>query len=191
MKKDKRLDSWLWACSRHASAAALLCLTGVGANAQALPGALSTEQLMSMVRDSVEQAAQSVMAAHPGVRVQTQVGPFNPQLKLAPCQAAQPHINPGARVWGDIRIGLRCVQGPVRWNVYIPATVRVFGPAWVSAAALPSGHVLTDKDLVEQEAEWTAEPGPTMALSEAWVGRTLANGLKAGQAVRAQHNRIA
>ncbi len=129
------------------------------------------------------------MAAQPGVRVQTQVGILNPQLKLAPCQMAQPHLNPGARVWGEIRIGLRCVQGPVRWNVYVPATVRVFGPAWVTAAALPAGHLLTEADLVREEAEWSAEPGQTVAQADAWIGRSLVTGLRAGQAIRTQHLR--
>lgn len=164
-------------------------LAGPVAHAQAAPdrAALTPEQLLALVREAVEQAAQQVMAAHPGVRVETQVGSWSPQLKLAPCRAAQPHLNPQAKVWGDIRVGLRCTDGAVRWNVYVPATVRVFGPAWVAGTALPAGHMLSDADLVKQEVELSAEAGATAAGPEAWQGRSLVTGLRAGQALRLQH----
>jgi flagella basal body P-ring formation protein FlgA len=151
--------------------------------------ALNTDQLLSMVQVAVEQAAQQVMSANPGVRVQTQLGSFAPQLKLAPCMTAQPHFQPGTKAWGEIRIGLRCTEGLVRWNIYVPATVRVFGPAWVSAAALPPGHVLTEADLLRQESELTGEPGVLPTQLESMLGRSLISGLRAGQALRGHHLR--
>lgn len=152
-------------------------------------GGLNSQQMLDLVRATVEQAAQQVMSSQPGVRVVTEVGELNPSLRLAPCLAAQPYLPPGTRVWGEMRIGLRCTQGPVRWNVYVPATVRVHAPALVAAAALPSGHLLTEADLTVAEAELTAEPGQAVADAQTLVGRALAVALRPGQVLRTQHVR--
>jgi flagella basal body P-ring formation protein FlgA len=169
----------------------LLALTGTALPVRAAGEmmGLTQAQMLDLVRQGVEQAAQSVMAAYPGVRVTTQVGTLNPQLKLAPCEAAQPHVNPGSRTWGEIRIGLRCTQGPVRWNVYVPATIRVYGPAWVAASALPVGHLLSESDLVRQEADWSSESGAILGIADNLAGRQLAAAVKAGQPLRVQHVR--
>ncbi len=38
------------------------------------------------------------------------------------------------RVWGKrARVGLRCVDGAVKWNVFVPMTVKVWAPALVIA----------------------------------------------------------
>lgn len=150
---------------------------------------MTADQLLDVVRRTVEHAAQSVMTQYPGVRVQTQVGALNPQLKLAPCQMAEPYTHGGQRVWGDIRIGLRCVQGPVRWNVYVPAQVKVYGPAWVASTGLPPGHVLAEGDLVREEAEWTGEAGTPVGQTDSLLGRALNQAIRPGQALRTQHVR--
>lgn len=167
--------------------------SGVSKPATMAPATLSTEQLLGLVRQTVaaagEQAQSQWAASMPGVRVETEVGTLDPQLRLAPCQVAEPYLPPNTRVWGSIRIGLRCVQGPVAWNVFVPARVRVQAPVLVAASALPPGHVLRESDLVLQEAELTAEPGATLQDTRALLGRALAHGLRPGQAVRAQHVR--
>jgi len=151
--------------------------------------ALTQAQLIGLLSHAAGQAAQQVMKANPDLRVETQVGAFPPQLKLAPCQVAQPHLNPGAKAWGDMRIGLRCLQGPVRWNVYVPATIRVFGPAWVAASHLPAGHVLTQADMVRQEAEISAEAGALPTDVDGWKGRSLTSAVRGGQVLRVRHLR--
>lgn len=166
-----------------------LCSLPATARAAGEASGLTQAQLLDIVREGVEQAAKSVMAAYPGVRVATQVGTLNPQLKLAPCESAQPHVNPGNRAWGEIRIGLRCIQGPVRWNVYVPATIRVYGPAWVTTSALPAGHLVSESDVVRQEAEWSSESGAILGATDNLTGRQLAVAVKPGQALRVQHVR--
>ena len=114
---------------------------------------------------------------------------MDPSWRLAPCEQTEPYLPSGTRPWGTIRIGLRCVQGPVRWNVYVPAVVRVQAPVVVTLVALPMGHLLKAEDLTVQEAELTAETGATLVDPAAAVGRALAFPMKPGQALRAQHLR--
>ena len=70
------------------------------------------------------------------LRMEVSVGQLDPRLRLAPCARVEPHLPAGARLWGRTRLGLRCVEGAVRWNVYLPITVKAFGPAWVLAGGV-------------------------------------------------------
>lgn len=60
-------------------------------------------------------------------RVEVALGGADPRLKLAPCEKVQTYVPEGSRLWGKSRVGLRCEQGAVRWNVFVPVTVRVWG----------------------------------------------------------------
>jgi flagella basal body P-ring formation protein FlgA len=118
------------------------------------------------------------------LRVEIEAGRLDPRLRLAPCERVEAHLPPGARAWGRTRVGLRCVQGPTAWNVFLPVTVKVFAPAWVALTALPAGTVLQAEQLREAEVDWAAAASPPSADGARWVGRVLARPLAAGSAVR-------
>jgi flagella basal body P-ring formation protein FlgA len=154
----------------------VLALAGVPASAQALDAAL---------RERVQ--ALTVRAAQPaasGWRVEVRVGRLDARLRLAPCNDIQPYRPPGARPWGATRVGLRCADGAVRWNVFLPVTVDVFGPGVVAAAALPAGHVLTPGDLGAASVNHAAPGAAAYADAAAVIGRTLARPLAAGETLR-------
>ena len=123
-------------------------------------------------------------AATPSWRYEVVVGTLDPRLKLAPCQRIEPHLPPGTRLWGKARIRLRCAQGPKPWNVYLPITVKVFGPALVAALPLPAGSVLREGDLVSAEIDLAEAASAPLTQAEAAVGRSLSRPLAAGQGVR-------
>lgn len=118
------------------------------------------------------------------LRVEIEAGRLDPRLRLAPCARVEAHLPPGARAWGRTRVGLRCVQGPTLWNVYLPVTVKVFAPGWVAGSALPAGTVLQAEQLREAEVDWAAAQSPPSADMARLVGRVLARPLAAGSAVR-------
>ncbi len=126
----------------------------------------------------------SGLAEKSPLRLQVDVGALDPSLRLAPCARAEPYLPAGARLWGRTRLGLRCVDGPTRWNVFLPVTVQAFGPAWVLAGNVPAGAVLTVADAVESEVDWAAAPAPVLADPALWVGQVAARPLQAGQALR-------
>ena len=119
------------------------------------------------------------------LRVEIEPGRLDPRLRLAPCERIEPYLPPGARAWGRSRVGLRCVQGPTAWNVYLPVTVKVFASAWVAAVALPAGTVLQAGQLRQAEVDWAAAATPPLADAAALLGRELARPLMPGAAVRA------
>ncbi|MBP6777903.1 MAG: flagellar basal body P-ring formation protein FlgA [Piscinibacter sp.] len=134
------------------------------------------------MEEQARQFAQDA-AAGAGVRVEVVVGSLDPRLRLAPCERVEPYVPSGSRLWGRSRIGLRCVEGPTRWNVYLPLTVKVFGPGLVAARALPAGTVLAAADMQPAEVDLAAG-GLLLQAPDLAVGRTLAHPLVAGQTVR-------
>ena len=122
--------------------------------------------------------------ALPGMRLEVEVGTLDPRLRLAHCDRIEPYLPTGTRLWGRTRIGLRCTQGVTPWNVYLPLTVKVFGPGITSAATLPAGAVLTAADLQTAEVNLAERGAAILRLDDA-VGRTLARPLTPGQSLRA------
>ena len=140
----------------------------------------------------VQQVRQLAMSGTGGAtqaapRIEVEVGQLDPRLRLAPCQQVQPYVPDGIRMWGKSRIGLRCVQGPTRWNVYLPITVKVFGTALVATSGLMAGSVLSAGDLTPAEIDLAEDSSPPVARPELAVGRTLARLLKPGQGLRQSH----
>lgn len=118
------------------------------------------------------------------LRMEVSVGSLDSRLRLAPCARVEPYLPAGARLWGRTRLGLRCVEGATAWNVFLPVTIKAFGPAWVLTNNVAPGAVLTASDATEAEVDWAADASPIMANPDLWVGQTAARQLVAGQAVR-------
>jgi len=120
-------------------------------------------------------------------RIEVSVGQLDPRLRLAPCQHVEPYLPEGTRLWGKSRIGLRCTQGAVKWNVYLPITVKVFGRALVATSGTAAGSVLTAADVAQAEVDLAEDASVAVAEPELVVGRTLARALKPGQSLRQSH----
>lgn len=118
------------------------------------------------------------------LRMEVSVGQLDSRLRLAPCARVEPYLPSGARLWGRTRLGLRCVEGATAWNVFLPVTIKAFGPAWVLNGNVASGAVLTAADASEAEVDWAAETAPVIANPEQWVGQVASRQLMAGQTVR-------
>jgi len=127
-------------------------------------------------------------APPPGVtRVEVVVGQLDTRLRLAPCQRVEPYLPNNARLWGKTRIGLRCVQGPSHWNVYLPVTVKAFGRGLVATAGIASGSVLKAENLIEAEVDLAEDSMPALVDVDRAIGRTVTLSLRAGQSLRAGH----
>lgn len=172
--------------------AALLAVGSLATMALAQPAPAADAAATGLAGALEQQVRQIALAGsrggQPGApRIEVQVGQLDPRLRLAPCQQVQPYIPEGARMWGRSRIGLRCVQGPTKWNVYMPITVKVFGPALTATSALSAGSVLTAADLATAEIDLAEDGSLPVARAELAVGRTLARPLQPGQGLRQSH----
>lgn len=115
-----------------------------------------------------------------------QVGPIQPNLKLARCgNAIGATRAPGLQVQGRVLIELRCNAAPA-WHLYVPIKVVGTSAVVLAAHALVAGTVLTAKDLtVEQRDVLSLPPGylddPAIA-----IGLTAGRGISGGAIVTNQ-----
>lgn len=117
-------------------------------------------------------------------RVEVALGELDPRLKLAPCQKVSAYMPAGVKLWGKSRVGLRCEQGPVRWNVFWPVTVKVWSKAVVLANTVEAGQILAPQDLTLVEVDLAeSTSAAVLDLSEA-IGRSVQRRLLTGQSLR-------
>ncbi|MDR7094356.1 flagellar basal body P-ring formation chaperone FlgA [Hydrogenophaga laconesensis] len=167
-----------------AACGAALALLSAGMGTAHASG--QTEQLEKTAREWLQpalDAAQPTDGTSP-LRTEVVMGSLDTRLRLAPCARVEPHLPPGSRLWGRSRIGLRCVEGPTRWNVYVPVTIKAFGPAWVIKRPVDAGATLTQEDAELAEVDWAASPVTVLARPEMWVGQQTAFALTPGSAIR-------
>jgi len=113
------------------------------------------------------------------------VGMIDSRLRLPKCAAPEGFLPPGIRLWGNATIGIRCQQ-PAPWTIYIPITVKVTAPVITTVKPLPQGHVLTLTDVAAQAGDLTQLPPGVIADVDQVIGKSLASGVPAGQALRAE-----
>lgn len=142
--------------------------------------------LAQMARDWLEPALNTTLSENPDsiLRPEVVMGSLDSRLRLAACQQIEPYLPPGTRLWGRSRIGLRCLQGRVHWNVYVPVTIKAWGPAWVLRRPVPNGTILTQDDAEIAEMDWAEQSASVLATPESWVGEQAAFALQPGQALR-------
>ncbi|WP_295851850.1 flagellar basal body P-ring formation chaperone FlgA [uncultured Xylophilus sp.] len=176
-----RSRSWLgvW------TAAGLLAAAGP-ASAQAVALEVGADVLESSRRwvDEEVYKAQATAGGQMPLRMEVTVGSLDSRLRLAPCTKVEPYIPVGMRLWGKTRLGLRCVEGQTRWNVFLPIQVKAFGPAWVVRGPVVAGATLSANDAMQAEVDWADEASPVLADASQWVGAVLTRSLNAGQALR-------
>ncbi|MCV0441375.1 MAG: flagellar basal body P-ring formation chaperone FlgA [Hydrogenophaga sp.] len=165
--------------------ACLLATLWLGASGTTLASE-STDALENTARAWLKPTldAQLPQDAELPLRTEVVMGSLDSRLRLAPCAKVEPHLPPGSRLWGRSRIGLRCVDGPRRWNVYIPVTIKAWGPAWVLRRPVDAGATLSQDDAEQVEVDWAAQSSAVLARPDMWVGQQTAFALTPGQAIR-------
>lgn len=170
------LTRWTWGPIRAALGWAVLCgVSSAGAQTQDLSD-ISNQWLQGALSQSETQSMP--------LRMEVQVGKLDARLNLAPCQKVEPYLPSGSKLWGRTRIGMRCVQGEKPWNVFLPVTVKAYGPAWVLTSNVSMGEALTHDSAMQSEVDWAESPHAVIALPDDWVGQTAARNLTAGMALR-------
>ena len=163
--------------------ARLLCAAATGCGVMGVAGAAELPQ--AAVAEALALAREGAGHLAPaGARVQAEAGQLDSRLRLAPCSRVQAFLAAGASPWGKTRVGLRCLEGAVTWQVHLPVTVRVWAPAVVPVAPLPPGARLESSELHVIETDWAAAPGKPFSSVDDLSGRVLVRPLAAGTAVR-------
>lgn len=152
-----------------------------------MPAVQIEARVLELTRQMAQRAARDDAADPAGAadnRWEVTLGAADSRLRLAPCGQVDIYVPNGIQLWGRSRVGLRCQQGAVHWNVYLPVTVRVFGRGVVPAVNLLPGARIEAADLRMAEVDLAAERSPAILSADAAIGREVAHGLPAGQSLR-------
>ena len=120
----------------------------------------------------------------PPWRVEVSLGQLDPRIRLAPCDRVKAYLPGGAQLWGRTRVGLRCEQGAVRWNVYWPVQVKVWGQALVATVPLRPGSIVSASDVARAEVDLAASDSPALVRPTDIVGRAVQRSISPGQSLR-------
>ncbi|WP_277187430.1 flagellar basal body P-ring formation chaperone FlgA [Caballeronia sp. BR00000012568055] len=102
---------------------------------------------------------------------------------LAPCSSLDPFMPTGARLWGRVTVGVRCV-GEKPWTMYVQARVSINATYYLAARALAPGDVLTNADLVAHDGDLTMMPQAVITDPSQAVGATALGRVAAGLPLR-------
>ncbi|MBY0465644.1 MAG: flagellar basal body P-ring formation chaperone FlgA, partial [Burkholderiales bacterium] len=168
---------------RHANVLGVV----VGAVSLLSAWGVQAQVLDHFARQWIDQALEATadMGQSTPLRPEVIIGTLDPRLQLAPCGRIEPYLPKGTQLWGRTRVGLKCVEGPVAWNVFLPVTVKAWGPAWVMKKTVQANTLLQPGDAEKQsEVDWADARSPIVALPEQWQGMQAAFTLLPGQAIR-------
>ncbi|MDP5240618.1 flagellar basal body P-ring formation chaperone FlgA [Uliginosibacterium sp. 31-16] len=97
-------------------------------------------------------------------KVSIETGKLPEDERHAGCQRWQAFLPPGARAWGRVSVGLRCLAG-TRSALYVAARVRVEGSYLVAARPIGNGQTIESGDVKVVQGELTAQ-APDLLLNE-------------------------
>lgn len=179
-EKMDQVSPWRWL--RMIFFGVLASLMAATAQAQAVA---AESEYLGATRQWLDQAVSGIQSsgATP-LRMEVTVGALDSRLRLASCSRVEPYIPVGTRLWGRTRLGLRCIEGLGKWNVFLPVTIKAIGRAWVMRRDVTPGTVLGEADVMESEVDWAEEPSPIIADPGLWVGQVAVRNLMTGQALR-------
>ena len=157
--------------------AALTALWAAAATAQA-----PAVQSAAGIQQAVDQFVRQQTAGMPGKTTYT-IGAIDPRLVLPGCTALDVFVPPGARLWGQTNLGVRC-GGPNQWTIYVGVDVRVSGSYLAASHALAPGQIISAADLVTQSGDLTLLPQGVLASADTAIGKITAGSIAAGQPLR-------
>jgi flagella basal body P-ring formation protein FlgA len=172
----------LWIRPLKLWSTAVLWLFVTAVQAQAL---VNEGELLAQARRWLDHSVSEMNAnASVPLRMQVTLGSLDSRLRLASCARVESYVPPGTRLWGKTRLGLRCLDGASRWNVFVPVTVKALGPAWVVRRDVAPGAQLVPADLMQTEVDWAEESSPIVPDAAHWLGQVAVRALTTGQALR-------
>ena len=132
------------------------------------------------------------MALDDFLRAQTQglpgkvsyvISPLDARTQLPACDAFEPFVPQGGKLWGRTTLGVRCL-GPSSWTIYVQTQITVSGNYLTTARSLPAGSVLDASNIVVRSGDLSKLPSSVLFDPAQAIGKTLKSGLSAGQPLR-------
>lgn len=122
-------------------------------------------------------------------QVSLAIGSLDARNRLPECQQLEAFLPAGARAWGQVSVGVRCLA-PVAWTVYVPSRVEVIGEFLVTARPLRPGQILGPADVERRSGDLAQLGSRTIMEIEQALGQHVRFAVAAGQPLRSDMLRI-
>jgi flagella basal body P-ring formation protein FlgA len=109
---------------------------------------------------------------------------------LAACSSLDPFMPTGARLWGRMTVGVRCI-GERPWTLYVQARVSINATYYLAARAIAPGEVLSNADLIARDGDLTVMPQAIVTDPAQAVGAVALSRVPAGLPLRTDMLRAA
>lgn len=116
-------------------------------------------------------------------KVSFRISPLNARTQLPPCDAFEPFIPSGSKLWGKATVGVRCL-GPSNWTIYTQVQISVTGNYLVAARSMAAGQVVGATDIVTRSGDLSTLPSTILTDQAQAVGKTVKLGFANGQPLR-------
>lgn len=141
------------------------------------------------IRTAVDAFVGAQTAKLPG-HVEIKSGLVDPQLKFTHCERLEMFLPPGAKLWGNSTVGVRC-ETPEKWSLYVPVQVRVWADVVLSARALPRGQAIAVDDVAMQRLDLTQLQRGVFTDLQQVIGKVTKAAVSGGTPLRADLLRAA
>lgn len=102
---------------------------------------------------------------------------------LPPCDALEPFLPSGSRLWGRVSVGVRCNAGQA-WTRYVQAYIAVIATYQVATRQIEAGQALSPADTAAREADLTTLPASVIVDSTQLGGMVALNRISLGAPIR-------
>jgi flagella basal body P-ring formation protein FlgA len=139
-------------------------------------------QEVPAIMKTVENFVHSETAGFPG-QVDVSFGAIDPRLNLPACQALEPFVPAGGRLWGQGSVGVRC-NGQTPWTIYVAVSVKVMANVVHVVRPLAQGQAVGASDIALQKADLAQLPAGILTDPAQAVGKILVGSIAPGQPLR-------
>lgn len=102
---------------------------------------------------------------------------------LPPCDALEPFLPSGSRLWGRVSVGVRC-NASQPWTRYVQAYIAVIGTYQVATRQIGAGQALSPADTAARDADLTTLPASVIVDSTQLGGMVALNRITLGAPIR-------
>lgn len=102
---------------------------------------------------------------------------------LPPCDALEPFLPSGSRLWGRVSVGVRC-NASQPWTRYVQAYIAVIATYQVATRQIEAGQALSPADTAAREADLTTLPASVIVDSTQLGGMVALNRITLGAPIR-------
>lgn len=119
------------------------------------------------------------------IQAHVEIGAVDPRLRLTRCTRPVLFLPPGARLYGNGSLGVRCEDTPEPWSLYLTYRISLQGPALVTRWPLAARQMIKADDLELRQIVYDAPPGDYLRDPALLEGAITARPIPAGQALTA------